>query len=66
MTEKKGRKTIITENLIQQIKTLKDEGHSINEISNKSGVSRSTIYKVMKKYLGYKSQFHLKKNLNNN
>ena len=63
MTNNQGRKTIIDQKLISQIKELKEKGISINKISIKIGVSRSTIYKVLKNHLGYQSQFKLTNNL---
>lgn len=61
MSKNLGRKTIINEELINQIGKLKNEGFSINKISSLTKVSRSTVYKVLKTHLGYKSFFQLKK-----
>ena len=53
MRARQGRKSIITEELINKIKVLKEEEYTILEISEMTGVSRSTVYKVLKKHLGY-------------
>ena len=52
----KGRKSVINQNLIRKVKDLKENSNlSVSEISRVIGVSRPTIYKVLKKYLGYVS-----------
>ena len=56
-----GRKTIITDELVQEIDRLKEERLSIKEIVIRTKVSRSTVYKVLKEYLGYESDYTLKK-----
>jgi len=53
MRARQGRKSIITEELVNKIKVLKEEEYTIVEISEMTGVSRSTVYKVLKNYLGY-------------
>lgn len=51
-----GRKTLITKTLITKVKDLKENKNlSISEISKLIGVSRPTIYKVLKEHLGYVS-----------
>jgi len=58
----KGRKTVITPQLIQQIKVYKDEkGLGVTEISQLVGVSSPTIYKVLKNHLNYVSPRLVKK-----
>ena len=49
----KGRKSVITQDLIQSVEKYKDLGVSITEIARITGKSRSTIYKVLKEELGY-------------
>ena len=56
-----GRKTIITDELVQEIEHLKEKGLSIKDIALKTKVSRSTVYKVLKEYLHYESEYTLKK-----
>ena len=49
-----GRKTIITKTLINKVKDLKENKNlSVTEISRVIGISRPTIYKVLKEHLGY-------------
>lgn len=56
-----GRKTIIDKTLIQKVEYLKEEKNlSVINISKVTGVSTSTIYKVLKKYLNYVSNQLLK------
>ena len=51
-----GRKTIINQTLIQKIKHLKEKKNlSVTEIAKVVGISRPTIYKVLKEHLGYVS-----------
>ena len=51
-----GRKTIIDKALIQKVQYLKERKNlSVTEISKLTGVSTPTIYKVLKKHLGYVS-----------
>ena len=52
----RGRKTVITKTLIQKIKDLKETKKlSVSEISRVIGLSRPTIYRVLKEHLGYVS-----------
>jgi DNA invertase Pin-like site-specific DNA recombinase len=49
-----GRKTVITKTLITKVKDLKENSNlSVTEISRVIGISRPTIYKVLKNELGY-------------
>jgi DNA invertase Pin-like site-specific DNA recombinase len=51
-----GRKTLITKTLISKVKDLKENSNlSVTEISRVIGISRPTIYKVLKEHLGYVS-----------
>jgi DNA invertase Pin-like site-specific DNA recombinase len=51
-----GRKTLITKTLITKVKDLKENSNlSVTEISRVIGISRPTIYKVLKNELGYVS-----------
>ncbi len=51
-----GRKSIITKNLITKVKDLKENKNlSVTEIAKVIGISRPTIYKVLKNELGYVS-----------
>ena len=51
-----GRKTIINQTLIQKVKALKEKKNlSVTEIAKVTGISRPTIYKVLKEHLGYVS-----------
>lgn len=51
-----GRKSIINQTLIQKVKDLKENKNlSVTEIAKVIGVSRPTIYKVLKNELGYVS-----------
>ena len=51
-----GRKTLITKTLIKKVKDLKENRNlSVSEISKLIGISRPTIYKVLKEHLGYVS-----------
>lgn len=59
----KGRKSVINQNLIRKVKDLKENSNlSVSEISRVTGVSRPTIYKVLKKHLGYVSNRLVKAN----
>jgi DNA invertase Pin-like site-specific DNA recombinase len=51
----KGRKTVVTQDLIQSVDKYKNLGVSVTEIARITGKSRSTIYKVLKEHLGYVS-----------
>ena len=52
----KGRKTVITPTLINQIKAYKEEkGLGVTEIARLVGLSPPTVYKVLKEHLGYVS-----------
>jgi len=51
-----SRKTLITKTLINKVKDLKENSNSsVTEISRVIGLSRPTIYKVLKEHLGYVS-----------
>ena len=51
-----GRKTLITKTLISKVKDLKENSNlSVTEISRVIGISRPTLYKVLKNELGYVS-----------
>jgi DNA invertase Pin-like site-specific DNA recombinase len=51
-----GRKTVINQTLITKVKNLKDKSNlSVTEISRLIGISRPTVYKVLKEHLGYVS-----------
>ena len=51
-----GRKSVINQTLIQKVKDLKEKKSlSVTEISKVLGLSRPTIYKVLKNELGYVS-----------
>jgi DNA invertase Pin-like site-specific DNA recombinase len=51
-----GRKTIINQTLIRKVKDLKENKNlSVSEIARLIGISRPTIYKVLKNELGYLS-----------
>lgn len=51
-----GRKTVINRTLIQKVKDLKETKNlSVTEIARVIGISRPTIYKVLKNELGYVS-----------
>ena len=51
-----GRKTMITKTLINKVKDLKENSNlSVTKISRVIGISRPTIYKVLKNELGYVS-----------
>ena len=51
-----GRKSLINQTLIQKVKDLKEKKNlSVTEIAKLIGVSRPTIYKVLKNELGYLS-----------
>lgn len=51
-----GRKTVINQSLITKVKNLKDKSNlSVTEISRLIGISRPTVYKVLKEHLGYVS-----------
>lgn len=49
-----GRKTIINQTLIQKVKNLKENKNlSVTEIAKVLGISRPTIYKILKEELNY-------------
>ena len=49
-----GRKTLITKTLINKVKDLKENSKlSVTEISRVVGISRPTIYKILKQELNY-------------
>ena len=51
----KGRKSVLTQDLIKTVEKYKNLGVSVTEIARITGKSRSTIYKVLKEHLGYVS-----------
>ena len=51
----KGRKSVVTQDLIKTVEKYKNLGVSVAEIARITGKSRSTIYKVLKEELGYVS-----------
>jgi DNA invertase Pin-like site-specific DNA recombinase len=58
--QKKGeyqwRKTVINKTLIQKVKHLKESKKlSVTDISKRTGVTCTTIYKVLKEHLSYVS-----------
>ena len=58
-----GRKTLITKTLINKVKDLKENKNlSVTEISRVIGISRPTIYKVLKEELNYIPHNRLVKN----
>ncbi len=59
----KGRKSVVTQDLIKTVEKYKNLGVSVTEIARITGKSRSTIYKVLKEELGYISN-RLVKNVN--
>ena len=51
-----GRKSVITKKLVQEISDLLEKkGLPVTEIAKLTGLSRGTIYKIMKEELGYVS-----------
>ena len=51
-----GRKSVINQIMIRKVKDLKENKNlSVSEISKLIGISRPTIYKVLKEHLGYVS-----------
>jgi DNA invertase Pin-like site-specific DNA recombinase len=62
----KGRKTLINQTLIHKVKDLKENSNlSVTEIARAIGISRPTIYKVLKDHLGYVSNRLVKQEENN-
>lgn len=62
-----GRKTVITPQLISQVKHFKeDKNLTVVQISKLTGKGRNTIYKVLKNQLGYVSPRLVKKEENEN
>lgn len=52
----KGRKSVITKKLVQQVSDLLEKKKlPVTDISKITGISRGTIYKIMKEELGYVS-----------
>ena len=51
----KGRKSVVTQDLIKTVEKYKNLGVSVTEIARITGRCRSTIYKVLKDNLGYVS-----------
>ena len=46
--KKNGRPSIITDKLVAQVNSLKNEGETIVNISKSTGYSRTTIYKILR------------------
>lgn len=60
-----GRKSIINKTLIQKVKNLKENKNlSVTEIAKVLGISRPTIYKILKQELNYVPYNRLVKNIN--
>ena len=60
-----GRKSIINQTLIQKVKNLKENKNlSVTEIAKVLGISRPTIYKILKEELNYVPYNRLVKNVN--
>ena len=60
-----GRKSIINQTLIQKVKNLKENKNlSVTEIAKVLGISRPTIYKILKQELNYVPYNRLVKNVN--
>jgi len=58
-----GRKSIINQTLIQKVKNLKENKNlSVSEIAKVLGISRPTIYKILKQELNYVPYNRLVKN----
>lgn len=58
----KGRKTVINQKLINEVKNLKENLNlSVTQIAKLTGKSKATIYKVLKDELGYVSNRLIKK-----
>jgi DNA invertase Pin-like site-specific DNA recombinase len=52
----KGRKSVITKKLVQQVSDLLEKKQlSVTDIAKVTGISRGTIYKLLKEELGYVS-----------
>lgn len=51
----KGRKTVITQKLVSEIKDLKEKEISVSNIAKIKKISRSTVYKILKEELHYVS-----------
>jgi DNA invertase Pin-like site-specific DNA recombinase len=50
----KGRKSVITKKLVQQVSDLREKKHlTVSQIAKITGHSRGTIYKILKQELGY-------------
>jgi len=60
----KGRKSVITKELIKTVEKYTDLGVSVTEIARITGKCRSTIYKVLKEELGYVSNRLVKQKIN--
>jgi len=59
------RKTMITQTLIQKVKNLKETKKlSVTEIARLLGISRPTVYKILKEELNYIPYNRLVKNVN--
>lgn len=59
----RGRKTVVTKDLIKKVERYKDLGISVTEIARLTQKSRATIYKVLKEHLGFVSNRLVKANL---
>ena len=60
-----GRKLVINQTLIQKVKDLKEKKNlSVTEIAKVIGISRPTIYKILKQELNYVPYNRLVKNVN--
>ena len=59
----RGRKTVVTKDLIKKVERYKDLGISVTEIARLTQKSRATIYKVLKEHLGFVSNRLVKPNL---
>lgn len=60
----RGRKTIIDDKLIAEVKHLKQKKLSVTQIVKITGRSRTTIYKILKQKLNYIPYNRLVKNVN--
>lgn len=61
----RGRKSVITKKLIEEVRDLKETKNlSITQITKVTGIDRNTIYKVLKEELNYVPYNRLLKNLN--
>lgn len=58
----RGRKTVVTKDLIKKVEKYKGLGISVTEIARLTQKSRATIYKVLKEHLGFVSNRLVKAN----